>query len=70
MEQALLDVLREAVKTRQRKEELERSVGRTVRRHELDFKVYVQIMSGLRGVANENKISIDEAAARLLAEQE
>jgi hypothetical protein len=69
MEPELLDVLSEAVKTRQRKEELERAIGRTLRRHGLDFKFYVQIMSELRGVAGGDKISLDEAAAKLLAEK-
>lgn len=69
MEPELLDILREAVKTRQRKEELERAVGRTLRRRNLDFGIYVQIMSELRGIAGSDKISVDEAAAKLLAEK-
>ena len=69
MEPELLDVLREAAKTRQRKEELERAIGRTLRRRSLDFKVYVQIMSELRGIAGADMISLDEAAAKLLAEK-
>ena len=68
MEPALLDVLSEAVKTRQRKEELVRSIGRALRRREMDFKIYIQITSELRDIANANKISIDDAAAKLLAE--
>jgi signal recognition particle GTPase len=69
MEPELLDVLREAVKTRQRKEELERAVGRTLRRRDLDFKIYVQIMSELRETADTDKISTEEAAAKILAEK-
>jgi hypothetical protein len=69
MEPALLDVLSDAVKTRQRKEELARSIGRALRRREMDFKVYVQITSELRDVAKAGKISIDDAAAKLLAER-
>ena len=70
MEKALLDVLRESVRTRLRNEEIERSVGRTVRRRELDFKTYIQVISALREFANENEISIDDAATRLLSEQD
>ncbi len=70
MEPALLDVLREAVRTRQRKEELERAIGRALRRREMDFKVYVQIMSELREVAEADKVSIDDAATKLLGEKE
>ena len=70
MEPTLLDVLSEAVKTRQRKEELERSVGRALRRRDMDFKVYVLIMSELRDVAARESISMDEAAKRLLSQDE
>lgn len=69
MEQALLDVLSEAVRTRQRKEELERSIGRALRRREMDFRMYVEITSALREIAVAENISIDEAAAKLLAER-
>lgn len=70
MEQPLLDVLSEAVKTRQRKEELERSIGRALRRREINFEVYVRIMSELREVALEGKMSIDEAAQKLLGKRD
>jgi hypothetical protein len=70
MEPALLAVLSEAVKTRQRKEELERSVGRALRRREMDFKFYVQMMSELRGVARSDEISLDDAAKKLLSQNE
>jgi len=70
MEPALLDVLSEAVKTRQRKEELERSIGRAIRRRDMDFKVYVQLMSELRDVAHREKMSLDDAARKLLSQDE
>lgn len=70
MEPALLDVLGEAVKTRQRKEELERSIGRALRRRDMDFKLYVQIMSELRDVAAREDISLDDAARKLLSQYE
>ncbi len=70
MEPALLEVLRDAVRTRQRKEDLDRSVGRAVRRRELDFQTYVEIMSELREIAKEDKVSIEAVAKRLLAEDE
>ena len=68
MERVLLDVLSEAIKTRQRKEELERSIGRALRRRELDFKVYVQMMSELREVASCDSISLDDAAKKVLSQ--
>lgn len=70
MEPALLAVLSEAIKTRQRKEELERSVGRVLRRREMDFKIYVQMMSELREVARTEEISLDDAAKKLLSQDE
>jgi len=70
MEPMLLDVLSEAVKTRQRKEELERSIGRALRRRDMDFEIYVQIMSELRDVAARESISLDGAAKKLLSQDE
>ncbi len=70
MDPELLDVLREAVQTRQRKEELERAIGRALRRHDLEFKAYVQIMSELRELAKADKLSVEEAADRLLGKKE
>ena len=70
MEPELLSVLREAVKIRQRKEELDRAIGRALRRREMDFDVYVKIMSELRELAKDEKISVDDAATKLLGEKE
>jgi hypothetical protein len=68
MEPAFLEVLSEAIETRQRKEELERSIGRVLRRRNMDFRIYVQITSELRESAQKDGISIDEAALRLLSQ--
>ncbi len=68
MEPELLDVLNEAVKTKQRKEELERSIGRALRRRNMDFNVYVQIMSELRDTAARDSLSLDDAAKKLLSQ--
>ena len=70
MEPELLDVLREAVQTRQRKEELERAIGRALRRREMDFDVYVKITSELRELAKADKSSVEDAATKLLAKKE
>ena len=70
MEPALLDVLGEAVKTRQRKEELERAIGRALRRRDMDFKLYVQMMSELREVALHDGVSLDDAVKKLLSQSE
>ena len=70
MEPELLSVLREAVKIRQRKEELDRAIGRALRRRQMNFDVYVKIMSELRELAKDEKISVDDAATKLLGEKE
>ncbi len=70
MEPELLGVLREAVKIKQRKEELDRAIGRALRRRQMDFDVYVKIMSELRELAKDEKISVDDAATKLLGEKE
>lgn len=68
MDQESIDILREAVQTRQRKEELERSIGRAVRRNNLAFKIYIQIIDDLRAIARKKDISIESAAIEFLAE--
>jgi len=64
-----VDILREAVQTRQRKEELERAVGRTVRRRNLDFQKYARVIADLRDLAAGKNISLEEAVAFLLSEE-
>lgn len=70
MEPELLALLREAVDSQQRKEDLERSIGRTLRRHEMNFEMYVKITSELRELAGKKEISIDDVAKELLAKHQ
>lgn len=70
MEPDLLAILKEAVETRQRKEDLDRSIGRALRRHKMDFKTYVKITSELRELALSKGMSVDGVAKELLAEHE
>lgn len=70
MEPELLALLREAVDSQQRKEDLERSIGRTLRRHEMNFGMYVKITSELRELAGKKEISIDDVAKELLAKHQ
>lgn len=65
-----LEILKEALETKQRKEELERAVGRVIRRRNLEFKTYVEVMSELREIARREKVSLDDAARRLLEEED
>jgi len=69
MEPELLEILREAVETKQRKEDLDRSIGRALRRHEMDFASFVKITSELRVLARKKKCSIEVAAADILAKR-
>jgi len=70
MDPESLAVLREARDTRHRKESVERAVGRAVRRRELDFGVYVRLVSELRVFAEKKKLSLDDALAGILEAQE
>jgi len=62
-----LKIVREALDTQLREEDFDRAVGRTVRRRNLDFKKYIQVMGELRELARSEGISIEEAARRLLS---
>lgn len=65
-----LEILREALETRQRKEELERAVGRAIRRRNLEFKIYIDILSELREASRRDKVSLDDAARKLLEKED
>jgi hypothetical protein len=67
MEPELIEVLREAFETKQRKEELDRSIGRALRRRDMGFEAYVKITSGLRELACGKGMSLDDAAREILA---
>jgi len=65
MDQAIKEVLIEAARTRQRKEPVERAVGRAVRRRGMDYQSYIAAMSDLRDLATSEKIDVDEALKKL-----
>jgi len=65
-----LAVLADAVKIQQRKEDLERAIGRSARKAHKSFGFYVEIMSELRELAKSRKADLDEAAKSLLADNE
>ncbi len=66
----LLAILKEAVDTKQRKEDLDRSIGRALRRHDMDFNAFVKMTSELRELACKKGISTDEAAKEILAQHQ
>ncbi len=70
MDPESVSIVREAVRTRLRDETIERAVGRTVRRRGMDFSRYIQVMSDLRDLAGERKVTLEEAAEGLQGEKE
>lgn len=70
MEPALLDILRESLATRQRKETLERAIGRAVRRSNLDYSVYIKIMSELRELSEKGHADPEDTAKKLVSARE
>ena len=69
MEPALLDILREALANKQRKETLERAIGKTVRRDNLDFGVYIKIISELREMSNKEHRTPEDIAKSIVSEE-
>ena len=61
-------LLAEAVRSRRKKEDLETSLGRVLRRKEAGFDLYVSIMGKVRDEARRKKITKDQAAKALTAE--
>ena len=55
-----IEILREAAHIRQRKEPLERAVGRAVRNKGKDYPYYIALMSELRNAASMDDVSVDE----------
>jgi seryl-tRNA synthetase len=65
MDQAIKEILIEAARTRQRKEPVERAVGRAVRRRGMDFQSYIAAMSDLRDMAASQKVDLEKALKKL-----
>jgi len=53
---------------RQRKETLERAIGKAVRRNNLDFGIYIKITSELRELAEKGQLDPEEIAKSLVSE--
>lgn len=68
MDQVQIDILREASQKRQRKETVERALGKVIRDRGLDFSAYVQMMSEIREFARKHRISELDAVRQLLSE--
>ncbi len=68
MDDALLHVLKDSLDKKLRKESFEQALGKAVRRQNLDFKVYIDIMGELRERAIKEKREVEDIAQQLLAE--
>lgn len=69
MDPESVSIVAEAARTKLRNETIERSIGRTVRRRGLDFSRYIQVMSDLRDLAKERKVTAEEAAQSLCEDE-
>lgn len=69
MDRGDIEMLRDAFQARQRKEPVERAVGRAVRRAGQDFGTYIRLMSELRGFASERRLDLDAALSALADEE-
>ncbi len=55
------------METRRRKESLEEALGRVARKRGLDFSAYVNMMSDVRERARHDRVTVEEAAKRILS---
>ncbi len=70
MNQDDIEILREAARIRQRKEPLERAVGRAVRNKGKDYSYYITLMSELRSAASMDDVSVGEEFRVLIEGEE
>ncbi|OGS55685.1 MAG: hypothetical protein A3K60_01265 [Euryarchaeota archaeon RBG_19FT_COMBO_56_21] len=70
MEQELLELLKDALKTQRRKESFESALGRTVRSHDKEFSVYVRMASEIRDFACSRRQDMESAARTIVSESE
>lgn len=70
MDDEALRVLREASRIRQRKEPLERAIGRAVRSLGKDYSYYIALVSELRETASMDRVSVEEELKMLVDRHE
>ena len=70
MEPELLRILKEALDKQQRKETIERALGRVLRNYGKDFSTYVQMTGEIRELARSSKVDVEKAARMLVSEGE
>ncbi len=60
------EAVKEALDRQMRKESFEHALGKTMRRRDLSYEQYVEIMSQVRELAEKRKVSVEEAALSLI----
>lgn len=60
------DVIEEALSQTRKTLAFEQTLGKAMRKREMDFDAYVRLMSEIRDLARKQKISVEEAAESLV----
>ncbi|MDD1743892.1 MAG: hypothetical protein LUO85_04615 [Methanomassiliicoccales archaeon] len=63
------EALKTAVEKERNNEPFERALGRALRNAGFDFDAYILIISEVRALAKREKISLEDAALRLSAQE-
>ncbi|MDD1767728.1 MAG: hypothetical protein LUQ27_04080 [Methanomassiliicoccales archaeon] len=60
------DIIEEALSQTRKTLAFEQTLGKAMRKREMDFDAYVRLMSEIRDLARKQKISVEEAAESLV----
>lgn len=60
------DVIEEALSQTRKTLAFEQTLGKAMRKREMDFDAYVRLMSEIRDLARKQEISVEEAAESLV----
>jgi len=69
MDPAYLPLIKQALERRQRKESFEHALGKAVRQSDLDFAIYIKIISEVRDAAYRDGKGVEDAARDLVSQK-
>jgi len=69
MDPAHLPLIKQALQRQQRKESFEHALGKAVRQSDLEFGIYIKIISEVRDAAYRDGKDIEDAARGFLSEK-
>ncbi len=69
MDEEGLSIVREALEAQLRSEDIDRAIGRTVRRRKLDFKKYIEVIGELRDLAKADSTTVEVAARKIISKE-